>query len=155
MIEKEQVRNIVEDFLKDTNYFIVDVKAGNNNVLLVEIDSVNGVSIGTCTELTKHIESKLDREIEDYELEVSSPGLGTPFKVFEQYLKYEGCEVDVQDMNNIKYQGILINVTEKGFDLEVTRKVKPEGAKRKIEITENIPFEYKNIKYTKYTIRFK
>jgi ribosome maturation factor RimP len=155
MIQKEQVREIVESFLKDSDYFIVDVKVDNNNKLLVEIDSTEGISIDTCAALSRHIESNLDREAEDYELEVGSPGLGLPFKVIDQYFKYEGNEVDVLDINNIKYQGILNNVNEDGFCLEITKKVKPDGAKRKIEVTENIPFEYKNIKYTKYTIRFK
>jgi ribosome maturation factor RimP len=97
----------------------------------------------------------LDREVEDYELEVGSPGLSTPFKVLEQYKKYIGSEVDVLDNENTKWQGVLLSADEQQFVIEITYKAKPEGAKRKIDVTENITFTYDKIKYTKYTIRFK
>lgn len=155
MIEKSLVTQIVEEFLGELDCFIVDVKISADNSILIEVDSKEGVSIDFCVKLTRFIESKLDRDQEDYELEVGSPGLGSPFKVLEQYRKYEECEVDVQDLSGMKFQGFLKNVDEQGFDLEITKKVKPEGAKRKIEVTETVPFKYENIKYTKYTIRFK
>jgi len=155
MIENGLIRQTVEEFLNETDCFIVDIKVGKDNSILVEIDSEEGISIDYCAELARFIESKVDREVEDYELEVGSPGLGSPFKVLEQYRKHEGCEVEVLDLSGIKHQGILANVSETGFDLEVTKKVKPEGAKRKMEVTENLPFKYENIKYTKYIIRFK
>ena len=155
MVENDLIRQIVEDFISESDCFIVDIKVSKENSILVEIDSEEGISIDYCAGLTRFIESKIDRDLEDYELEVGSPGLGSPFKVLKQYYKYEGCEVEVQDLSGIKFQGILVNVDEAGFGLEVTRKIKPEGAKRKIEITETLPFKYGNIKYTKYTIRFK
>ena len=155
MIEKDLIKQAVEEFLEGTDCFIVDVKVGKDNSILVEIDSDEGISIDYCAELARFIESKVDREVEDYELEVGSPGLGSPFKVLNQYYKHEGCEVEVQDLSGTKLQGILVDVTESGFGLEVTRKVKPEGAKRKMEVTEIVPFGYENIKYTKYIIRFK
>jgi len=155
MIESELIRQTVEEFLSETDCFIVDIKVGKGNSILVEIDSEEGIPIDYCAELARFVESKVDREAEDYELEVGSPGLGSPFKVLEQYRKHEGCEVEVQDLSGIKHQGILANVSETEFDLEVTKKIKPEGAKRKVEVTENLPFKYENIKYTKYIIRFK
>ena len=155
MIENDFIRQAVEEFISESGYFIVDVKVGKDNIILIEIDSEEGVSIDYCAGLARFVESKLDRDIEDYDLEVGSPGLSVPFKVLKQYQKYEGCEVEVQDISGSKFQGTLVNVTGSGFDLEVTRKVKPEGAKRKIEITESLPFKYENVKYTKYIIRFK
>ena len=155
MIENGLIKQTVEEFINGSDCFIVDIKVGKDNSILVEVDSEEGISIDYCAELARFIESKVDREVEDYELEVGSPGLGSPFKVLEQYYKHEGCEVEVSDLSGIKFQGILVNVNESGFELEVTRKVKPEGAKRKIEVTENLPFKYENIKYTKYIIRFK
>ncbi len=155
MIENELIRQTVEEFLNGNGCFIVDINVGRDNSILVEIDSEEGVSIDYCAELARFIETKVDREVEDYELEVGSPGLGSPFKVLDQYYKHEGCEVEVHDLSGVKHQGILANVNESGFELEVTRKVKPEGAKRKMEVTEKLPFKYENIKYTKYIIRFK
>ena len=155
MIENDFIKQTVEEFINESGCFVVDVKVGKDNSILVEIDSEEGVSIDYCAELARFIESKLDRDAEDYELEVGSPGLGSPFKVLNQYYKHEGCEVEVQDLSGVKFQGTLVDVTESGFGLEVTRKIKPEGAKRKTEITATIPFKYENIKYTKYIIRVK
>jgi ribosome maturation factor RimP len=155
MIENNFIKQTVEGFINESGCFIVDVKIGKDNTILVEVDSEEGVSIDYCAELARFVESKLDRDIEDYELEVGSPGLGLPFKVLNQYYKHEGCEVEVQDLSGVKFQGVLVDVTGSGFGLEVTRKVKPEGAKRKMEVTETLPFSYENIKYTKYIIRFK
>ncbi len=155
MIENDLIKQAVEEFIKESDCFIVDIKVSKENSILVEIDSEDGISIDYCAELARFIESGFDRDKEDYELEVGSPGLGSPFKVLKQYQKHEGCEVEVLDLSGIKFQGTLVDVNESGFGLEVTRKVKPEGAKRKVEITETLPFKYENIKYTKYTIRFK
>jgi len=154
MIEQSVVRQIVTDFLADSDYYLVDVNVSKDNAISVEVDSRQGVSIDYCAELTRHIESKLDREVEDYELEVGSPGLSSPFKVLEQYYKYEGQEVEVL-ADSVKHQGVLVNVTDTTFGLEETKMVKPEGAKRKVEVKEIVTFEYEKIKYTKYTIRFK
>lgn len=155
MIEQSVVKQIVSDFLTDTDYYLVDVNVSKDNVIAVEVDSREaGVSIDFCAELTRHIESKLDREVEDYELEVGSAGLSSPFKVLEQYRKYEGEEVEVL-ADGVKHQGVLVNVTDTTFGLEETKMVKPEGAKRKVEVKETLTFEYDKIKYTKYTIRFK
>lgn len=155
MIEQSVVKQIVGDFLADKNYYLVDVSVSKDSRIVVEIDSREaGVSIDFCAELTRHIESLLDREEEDYELEVGSAGLSSPFKVLDQYRKYEGEEVEVL-ADGVKHQGILVNVTDTTFGLEETKMVKPEGAKRKVEMKEVITFEYEKIKYTKYTIRFK
>ena len=156
MIDKAQVRPIVADYIKDKEgYFIVDVKVGKDNNILVEVDSAKGFSIDECEELTRYIESRLDREVEDYELEVGSPGLSSPFKVKEQYAKYEGEEVEVLDADGKKHNGRLTQVTPENFGLEETRMEKPEGSKRKVEVKTITTFDYDKIKYTKYTIRFK
>jgi len=155
MIEKSIVRQLVEDFIAESDRFIVDVNVSKDNSILVEIDSKDGVAIDDCVALTKYIESKIDREVEDYNLEVGSAGLSSPFKVVEQYRKYEGSEVEVLDGDGKKHHGILKDVTDSSFGVEVVSKIKPEGAKRKVEVPETLTFEYDKIKYTKYTIRFK
>ena len=87
MILKDAVIEVVEDYIATKSYYLVDVKVTPDNRVSVEIDSFDGVSIEFCMELNKHIESKFDREVEDYELEVSSAGLTEPFKVLKQYKK--------------------------------------------------------------------
>lgn len=155
MIETKNVKEIVETYLQDTPYFLVDVVVDKNNSILVEVDSEENVPLEYCVELSRHIESKLDREVEDFELEVGSAGLTSPFKVLQQYYKYKGEEVEVQEKNGPKYVGVLVDVTPESFSLEITKKVKKEGEKKKVDVKEKLTFMYEQIKYTKYIIRFK
>jgi len=155
MILKDTVYQIVENFLMDTDYYLVDVKVTPDNRISVEIDSFEGVSIGFCMEVNRHIESQLDREVEDYELQVSSAGLTEPFKVLKQYQKNIGNEVEVLTKTGDKKSGVLIDVNETEIVLQIEKTEKPEGAKRKITVTEDLTFLYEDIKTTKYIIRFK
>ena len=155
MIYKDTVIQLVESFLSNTEYYLVDVKVSNNNNILVEIDSFEGVSIDFCVDLNRHIETNLDREKEDYELQVSSAGLTEPFKVLKQYEKNIGNEVEVNTRDNKKLVGVLKSFDSEKITLEQEKQVKPEGAKRKITIQEEITILFENIKTTKHIIRFK
>ena len=155
MISKDTVNQLVENFLVDSEYYLVDLKITNDNRIQIEIDSFEGVSIGFCAELSKHIESQLDRENEDFELQVSSAGLTEPFKVLKQYEKNIGNEIEVLTKDGKKISGVLTTVNEDDFVLDIEKQIKPEGAKRKITITENQVFKYSDLKYSKYIIRFK
>jgi ribosome maturation factor RimP len=155
MISKDTIYQAVEQHLVDSDYYIVDVKVAPDNRISVEIDSFNGVSLEYCIEVHRYIESQFDREVEDYELEVSSAGLTEPFKVTKQYEKNIGNEVETLTKDGKKIIGVLVEVTDKEFVLETERTEKPEGAKRKVTITENLRFAYEDIKNTKYIIRFK
>jgi ribosome maturation factor RimP len=155
MIQKELVYQFVEEFIADTEHFIVNVSVSADNDIMVEIDSDKGIDIEYCAELSRFIESKLDREVEDYALEVGSAGLGSPFKVLPQYRKYIGNEVEVLTTTGNKRIGILKAADENAFTLTVSKQIKPEGAKRKITVEEDERFPYEAIKYTKYLLRFK
>ena len=155
MRDKEIVREIVAEGLQGTDCFIVDVIVRTGNNIVVEIDNQEGIDIERCEKLHRFIESKLDREVEDYDLEVGSAGITSPFKVIEQYRKNVGNEVEVLTRDGRKLAGTLKSCDEQGFVLSIIKKVKPEGAKRKIEVEEEIPLAYDEVKYTKYLIRFK
>ena len=72
MIEKETIKKLVDEWLEGKDYFLVDIEIGNDNKIVVEIDHADGVWIEDCVELSKHIEDNLDRDKEDFELEVGS-----------------------------------------------------------------------------------
>lgn len=155
MIEKNVVARIVDEWLDGKDYFLVDVTVSPDDKIVVEIDHAEGVWIDDCVDLSRYIESKLDREEEDYELEVGSAGIGQPFKVLKQYLIHVGKEVEVMDKNGKKWTGVLSDADEAGFTVTVTVKVKPEGAKRPKLMEQDVAFTYDEIKYTKYLISFK
>ncbi|RHP65164.1 ribosome assembly cofactor RimP [Bacteroides sp. OF04-15BH] len=155
MIEKNIVRQIVEEWLQDKDYFLVDVSVSNDNRIVVEIDHAEGVWIEDCVELSRFIESKLDREKEDFELEVGSAGIGQPFKVHQQYVNHLGKDVEVLTLDGKKYQGELHEVNDDTFSILRQVKKKEEGSKRPRLVDELVTFSYDEIKYTKYLISFK
>ncbi|MFR9165977.1 MAG: ribosome assembly cofactor RimP [Dysgonomonas sp.] len=157
MTDKNHIENIVNDYLTESGFdlFLVEVNVRAGNLISVEIDADRGVSIDDCVSLNKHIESKLDREEEDFELEVGSAGISSPFKIPRQYRKNIGNEVEVLTKSGQKLSGVLKSSDDKGFVVTITKMVKPEGAKRKTAVEEDLPFGYDEVKYTKYLIRFK
>ena len=155
MIDRNIVSGIVNEWLEDKDYFLVDVTVSPDDKIVVEIDHAEGVWIDDCVELSRFIEARLDREQEDYELEVGSAGIGQPFKVLQQYLNHVGQEVEVLARDGKKMEGVLKEATEENFTITVQRKVKPEGAKRPKLVEEDVTYTYDEIKYTKYLISFK
>ncbi len=155
MLDKSIVIQIVESYLQEGEHYLVDLNVTQDNRIQVEIDSFNGVSLDDCVALNRFLESKLDREVEDYELEVSSAGLSSPFKVLKQYEKNIGKEVEILTIEGKKLAGVLSSVSADAVVLTVEKAIKEEGAKRKKNIQEEITLSFKNIKTTKLIIRFK
>ena len=155
MIERQTVCQLVEEWLEGKDYFLVDVNIDTDNKITVEIDHKEGVWIEDCVELSRYIESKLNRDDEDYELEVGSAGIGQPFKVLQQYLNHVGSEVEVLTKDGRKLYGVLKDADAERFVLTIQKKVKEEGAKRPKMLDEDLSFTYDEIKYTKYLISFK
>lgn len=155
MIDKESIKNITEEAVAGTNLFIVDIAVRPGNIINIELDSDQPIGIEDCVNISRFVEAKLDRDAEDFELEVGSSGLSTPFKMPRQYVKNIGNEVEVLTKDGKKLCGILKSADTKEFVLTIVKKEKPEGAKKKIDVEEDLHFGYDDVKYTKYLIRFK
>lgn len=155
MIDKQMVIQLAEEKLASSGNYLVDVEIQPGNVIIVEIDNDEAVCIDDCVELSRFIEEHLDRDSEDFELEVGSAGITSPFKILRQYQKNIGKEVEVLLASGMKLTGILKSADENGIVLTVEKQVKPEGAKRKITVEEDLAYMYNEIKSTKYLIRFK
>ena len=97
MIDKATIENLAKQFVNDNDLFLVAVKVSSSNRITVLADSMKGITIDECAMLHRHIENGLDRETEDFELQVSSPGLEMPFCVIQQYYRNEGRKVAVVD----------------------------------------------------------
>ena len=155
MIDKKLVESVVNEWLEGKEYFLVDVTVSADDCIVVTIDHAEGVWIEDCAELSRFIESHLNRDAEDYELEVGSAGLGQPFLVRRQYEIHVGEMVETQTKDGHKYQGKLLEVTDDGFTMEVEQKVKPEGAKRPRKELVGMHFTFDEVAYTKYIIKVK
>ena len=155
MIDKNVVKKLVDEWLQDQEYFLVDIEISPDNRIVVEIDHADGVWIEDCVALSRYIEERLSRYDEDYELEVGSAGLGQPFKVPQQYVNFVGKEVEVLDADGIKVKGILKAVDGNDFTVGVEEKVKVEGKKRPVKMEVDHVYQMDKVKYTKYIISFK
>jgi ribosome maturation factor RimP len=150
MIEKQKIQGLVEEYVRGTGLFLVSVKVSNANRITVLADKKEGITIDECAAIHRHIENGLDRDKEDFELQVSSPGLDMPFVVTEQYLKNEGRKVEVVDNDGSKFTGRLKNVTEGGFELETEIKTKGKTIELK-----DISFNFEQIKSTRVILTIK
>ena len=150
MIEKQKIEGLVKEYIKGSGLFLVSVKVSSANRIIILADKNEGITIDECAAIHRHIENGFDRDTEDFELQVSSPGLDVPFVVTEQYLKNEGKKVEIVDCEGTKYAGKLKNVTEGGFELETEIKIKG----RTIEL-KDISFNFEQIKSTRVILTIK
>lgn len=155
MIDKKTVQQVVTRAIEGTDMFVVDITVTHDNNITVELDSHTGMDVDTCARIARSIESAIDRDIEDYELEVGSAGLTSPFKVPAQYVKNIGNDIEVLTRDGRKMSGRLVAVTGTDFTIEVTRKVKEPGAKRPTLIAEPVALSMDNVKKACYLIDFK
>ena len=155
MIDNKTVKTLVEEWLKDNDYFLVDVHMTPDDRIIVEIDHADGVWIEDCADLSRFLQEKLGEQLDDYELEVGSAGIGQPFKVAEQYKNHIGKEVEVLDKQGKKIQGLLKSVDGDTFVVTVKEKQKVEGKKRPVLVDVDHQYDMNNIKYTKYLLSFK
>lgn len=154
MIDKEELTRVVEGALEGTGCFAVEIKVSPSNEITVEIDSMESVDIDRCVELTRAIEAVFDRDVEDYELEVGSSGLTSPFKDIRQWRKNIGNPVEVLTRDGRKLRGELLAAEDDAFVLAQERKVRREGEKRPVLETFEERIPYADVKTACYHLEF-
>ncbi|MBN2349425.1 MAG: ribosome assembly cofactor RimP [Bacteroidales bacterium] len=155
MYNDTELKQLLSEELKSRNLFLVNLKISPSNKILILVDSLAGVTIDQCVGISRFVESNLDREKEDYELEVSSPGLDEPLKIKVQYEKNIGRELQIVTNDDVEYKGRLIAVENEAIRIETVNKVKKSGSKKKsIEKEEHI-IDFINIKLAKVVITFR
>lgn len=154
MIDRNEILEAAQAAVAGTDTFIVDVTVTTDNIVTVTIDSYNDIDIDDCVAISNAITTAVSRDVEDYELEVGSAGLTTPFTVRGQWEKNIGNEVETYTTDGRKLIGTLRAVADDSFTLAVERKVKPEGAKRPVTVTEEVVIPFSLNKQTKYIIKF-
>ncbi len=148
MISKKTIEQVVEKFLAGTDKFLVEIKVSSANVIDVFVDGDDGISISECVGVSRLIERTFDREEEDYELHVSSPGLTKPFVLRRQYEKYINREIKVLTVDDAKKHGVLKSISDEEIELEL--RVGKKGKEIKLE-----KLLFDNIKEAKPVISFK
>jgi len=154
MISANDIEAIAREHLQENGAFLVDLKISVTNEIQIAFEKNEGaVSIQDCVGLSRAIEGSLDRENEDFKLNVSSPGLSEPFKVREQYQKNKGRKIDVKLLDGDKISGVLNAVNEEEILVFCREKKKIEGKRKWIE--EELKINFENIKETKVVVQFK
>jgi len=154
MIDKKKVTALCDEWLAGREYFLVDVQVSADNRIVVEIDHKDGVWIDDCCDLSRHIEEGLDRDVEDFELEVGSAGISAPFKVVQQYVNAVDTEVEVMPKEGKKITGLLTSADDKGFTVKWQERQQVDGKKRKQLVDVERTFAYGEPSWVKSVIKF-
>lgn len=141
MIDKNQIAVFVEEALAESDLFLVEVKVKPANIIEVYVDADTAVNIDQCVAISRYVESKLDRDAEDFELSVLSWGLSGALKLDRQLQKYLGKDVEVKSKELGKIQGKLVS-----FDaekVEIAPAPKKATKKKPAEAPVNLVLERK------------
>jgi ribosome maturation factor RimP len=155
MITRTQIEKLVAEKVEDTDQFIVGVEVKPGNNIHVEVDSLSGVGVQDFMAISRHIEGSFDREIEDFSLKVSSPGVGQAYKVLDQYQKNIGRKIKVQTNDGRELVGELISFEGESICIKTKEKRKVEGKKSKQLVEEDITLLIQDIKESNTEISFK
>ena len=150
-MKTEEIKHLIEPILTEHHLFLVELKISKDNVIEVFVDALEGVNIQTCI---AEIESSLNRDEEDFELTVSSAGIGYPFKVEQQYQKNLGKSVEIKLNDHTKLNGILLRFTPEEIVIEQEEKKIIEGSKRKQLVKTERTIVRKDIKEIKDVVKF-
>ena len=154
VIRTEDIRALAEAHLEGTPGFLVDVVVSDGSNIRVIVDHDENTSIEFCMGLSRHIEGSLDREVQDFSLDVTSPGLDQPLKLHRQYLKNVGRDVAVMPVEGAKIEGELKAVEEDHFVVQTREKRRIEGRKAKAWVEEDHRFTFADVHWTKVIISF-
>ncbi len=138
-----EIQDAMEAAIVARGCFIVDTTVSKNNEIELTIESEEGiVTLDDCVALSRIFEAHFDREVEDYELTVTSAGLDQPFRVMKQYSKAVGGKVEVAMKGGKKLVATLTAADEEGISLQYTAKEAVEGKKKKelVEHNERVAF---------------
>lgn len=150
---KEQVEQLVKAALDENpTLFLIDLTIGGDNTIRVLLDGDEGVSLQACMEVSRKVEHNLDREENDFALEVSSCGVGSPLTLPRQFKKNVQRKLEVTDSEDKLVQGTLITTSDDAFTLEwKAREPKPIG-KGKVTVTKTREFKYGSFKNAKVIV---
>lgn len=151
---KKKVTELLNDALEeDGNLFLIDFTITTDNKINVILDGDEGVTVQDCMKISRAIEHNLDREEEDFSLEVASAGAASPMVLPRQYRKNIGRKVEVK-ANDKVYEGNLTDATEDSIVLEwKAREPKPIG-KGKITVQKKMEINFSDITEAKVILKF-
>lgn len=155
MTLKGKVQQLIDQALEQyPSIFIIDFTISSENKITVIIDGDEGVILQDCINFSRAIEHNLDREEEDFSLEVASAGASSPIKMLRQYNKNIGRKLKVVTNDQEKYEATLDSIVDGKIVLKwKTREPKPIG-KGKVTVEKEVVIPFENIKEANVIISF-
>lgn len=153
-MDQTKIKDLVDEALAlNESLFLIELSISINNKIQVIVDGDNGVPLSECIRISKNIEKSLDREEEDFSLEVATPDIAHPLKLKRQYIKNIGRILKVKTSEE-EVEGTLVEADEDKIVLNwKAREPKPIG-KGKVTVQKTATLEYKDIKEAKVKIVF-
>ncbi|MEP6931802.1 MAG: ribosome assembly cofactor RimP, partial [Flavobacterium sp.] len=112
MTFKEKVNTLITEALQDKpSIFLIDLSISDSFKISVGLDGDNGVALQDCIDISRAVENNLDREEQDFSLEVASVGVGSPLKMTRQYKKNIGRTLIVTT-NSEKIEAELVEAND-------------------------------------------
>lgn len=152
MVKDREIEKAVRDVLDSDNYFIVGIQNKQDTIKVI-VDGYKGIDLEKCSEITRNLRSSFGEKVDDYNIEVTSPGLTSPFQVIEQYKKNIGQKVETLLKTGEKITGKLQEVNPDSILLEEKKRIKTDKNKKKT-VREEKTIKFDEIKYTKLIISF-
>lgn len=154
MKQENKVRDLVDEALAlNESLFLIDLSISVNNKIQVTVDGDNGVPLSECIRISRNVEHNLDREEEDFSLEVTTPDISHPLKEKRQYIKNINRILKVKTAEE-ELEGTLTEADNDKIVLNwKAREPKPIG-KGKVTVQKTATIDYKDIKEAKVKIVF-
>lgn len=138
---------LANEALEGTENYLIEVKVSSRNKIIVLIDSDHSLAIKDCVAVSRHIEHSLDREKEDFELEVSSPGIDQPLRHKRQYKKNVGRNLEIKLDSDQTLKGLLVSADDNSILIQ------PEKPKKQKTPMEQVSIQIGQIKEAKLIIK--
>ena len=153
-MNQQKIKDLIDEALAlNESLFLIDFVISENNKIQITVDSDNGVPLSECIRISRNVEHNLDREEEDFSLEVTTPDISHPLKERRQYVKNINRILKVKTEEE-ELEGTLVAIDEKGISLQwKTREPKPIG-KGKVTVEKNVSIAFENIKEAKVKITY-
>lgn len=155
MKQKEELEKAAAGYIEGKDLFLVEIKISADNDINITIESdTRDITLDDCVEMSRYIEERLDREVEDFSLTVGSAGLTAPFKLPRQYRKFVGSTVEVTFKDGHRQKALLESADDEVFEISYERLVPVEGKKKKMREAVREVLKYSDIKSAKAVIKF-
>tara|TARA_B100000925_G_scaffold56411_1_gene37198 strand:+ start:316 stop:783 length:468 start_codon:yes stop_codon:yes gene_type:complete len=151
----QKVENFLSLVLKQhSNIFLVDLKISDDKSIKIILDGDKEVNVKDCIDISRSMEGALDRDQEDFSLEVASAGVGSPLKFPRQYHKNLGRKLEVISSEGLKFEGDLTHVKEDAIELQWKQRETKRIGKGKVTVTKKKTILFDEISQAKVMIKF-